>query len=141
LSKNNQVIQQKLLLNNSIDLKKEFKNNYVDKIEPLKEIDVVNTVVLNHQHSQYVDLCKWNPKHDLFITASTDRKAYLWNCRVLTNAKSVDVTPIELPGHETVSCMDWSDNGKLFILGINNVRPRRGYNNFYFKIYYNNKNR
>ena len=85
--------------------------------KPPKEIDVINAVVLEDHHSQYVDLCKWNLKHDLFLTASSDRRCLLWNCRVMANAKSVDVTELEVPGHEAISCLDWSADGKIFALG------------------------
>ena len=84
------------------------------------DIEIVSSAELSEYHTQYVDLCQWNPKQDIFVTASTDKKSYLWNCRSYDNGdpKSVNVTSIEFSGgQKTVSCMSWSDNGKFLILG------------------------
>ena len=74
---------------------------------------------LSDHHSQYVDICQWNPKQDIFATASTDKNCYLWNTKDYHNGnpKSVQVSPIE-NSQETVSCLAWSPNGKFLILGL-----------------------
>ena len=74
---------------------------------------------LSDHHSQYVDLCQWNPKQDIFATASTDKNCYLWNTKDYHNGnpKSVQVSPIE-NSQQTVSCLAWSPNGKFLILGL-----------------------
>ena len=84
-----------------------------------KEIEIVSSVQLSDHHSQYVDLCQWNPKQDIFATASTDKNCYLWNTKDYHNGnpKSVQVSPIE-NSQQTVSCLAWSPNGKFLILGL-----------------------
>ena len=32
-------------------------------------------------HSQYVDICKWNPQKPILMTASSDQTCYLWDCQ------------------------------------------------------------
>ena len=52
--------------------------------EPLKkkEIEIVTKATIEEYHSQYVDICRWSPKNEMFVTASTDRKAFWWHCKV-----------------------------------------------------------
>ena len=80
------------------------------------EIDIVTKATWRQHHSQYVDLCQWNPgKNDLFVTAS-DKRALLWNCQDFKDANSVNVAPISTADH-IISALDWSGNGKTLVLG------------------------
>ena len=77
------------------------------------------TVELNG-HSQYVDVCQWHPKKDLLLTASSDKKCFLWNCRYLIiDPKAAPVPPIEVdvPDAEIVCCATWSESGDHFAIG------------------------
>ena len=50
-----------------------------------KEIEIVTKATIEKYHSQYVDICRWNPKNEMFVTASTDKKAFWWHCKVWRN--------------------------------------------------------
>ncbi len=81
-----------------------------------KEIEIGTKATLSEHHTQYVDLCQWNPKSDLFLTAAaTDKKTLLWNCQDFKDVDSISVTTLDLS--DPVSCIDWAESGKLFILG------------------------
>ena len=47
-----------------------------------KEIEIVTKATIEKYHSQYVDICRWSPKNEMFVTASTDKKAFWWHCKV-----------------------------------------------------------
>ena len=94
-------------------------NFFITARSTKKEIEIVSSVQLSDHHSQYVDLCQWNPKQDIFATASTDKNCFVWNTKDYHNGnpKSVQVSPIE-NSQQTVSCLAWSPNGKFLILGL-----------------------
>ena len=53
-----------------------------------KEIEIVTKATIEEYHSQYVDICRWSPKNEMFVTASTDKKAFWWHCKVRKNELS-----------------------------------------------------
>ena len=104
-------------------LEKKNSREAVHSSKPLKnkkEIEIVTKATIERYHSQYVDICRWNPKNEVFVTASNDKKAFWWHCQDLTqDANSVKVVPLDLSENcSSVSCLDWSENGKLLIIGM-----------------------
>ena len=81
---------------------------------PKKEIEIVSSSVLDG-HIQYVDTASWAPSADTVFTASSDRRAILWDVRT-----PAAVEKIELEGKDLeypVSCVGWGDDGELLGLG------------------------
>ena len=92
-------------------------------------------------HTQYVDICKWNPVKSILMTASSDQTCFLWDCQGITkyykrNSSSNAIRherkskPLiarsSLKGtsnHDTysVTCADWSKDGKLLAIGISEM--------------------
>lgn len=85
-------------------------------VHPGPEIEIIAQVSHTKQHNQYIDFCQWSPKSDLLVTASSDKKAFLWNCQ---NLESVSSIPLILSDNAdiAVTCLDWSENGKIFAVG------------------------
>ena len=52
---------------------KKVADTHSSKSLKKKEIEIVTKATIDKYHSQYVDICQWNPKNQVFVTASTDR--------------------------------------------------------------------
>ena len=52
---------------------KKVADTHSSKTLKKKEIEIVTKATIDKYHSQYVDICQWNPKNQVFVTASTDR--------------------------------------------------------------------
>ena len=93
-------------------------------------------------HSQYVDICKWNPVKSILMTASSDQTCFLWDCQDVTKyykqkstSKGVrhaigkpSIARSSLEDNSTkeaysVTCADWSKDGKLLAIGNDTVIP------------------
>ena len=88
-------------------------------------------------HSQYVDICKWNPQKPILMTASSDQTCYLWDCQDVSkyfqeslsskdgnhNKKSrpsvarSSLQHLSVNDSYSVTCADWSSDGKMLAIG------------------------
>ena len=74
-------------------------------------------------HSQYVDICKWNPQKPILMTASSDQTCYLWDCQDVSKyfqeslgSKDGNHNP-SLTESYSITCADWSSDGKMLAIG------------------------
>ena len=90
-------------------------------------------------HSQYVDICKWNPQKAILMTASSDQTCYLWDCQDVSkyfheNQRSTEgnkknktrpsvsrssLQHSSVTESYSVTCADWSHDGKMLAIGTN----------------------
>ena len=93
-------------------------NNYKKHVSaPPKEIEVDWRTELKG-HTQNVDICAWNPKQDMLVTAGTDRKVFLWDLQ--KSAKPTDhpeAKELQLAHSDSASCITWSEDGKYLVIG------------------------
>ena len=88
-------------------------------------------------HSQYVDICKWNPMKAILMTASSDQNCFLWDCQDVTkyhkeriNLKETShgqksrpcvarssLKDVSIKESYSVTCADWSSDGKMLSIG------------------------
>ena len=88
-------------------------------------------------HSQYVDICKWNPTKAILMTASSDQSCFLWDCQDVTkyykeklNSKETShgkkarptvarssLKDVSIKESYSVTCADWSSDGKMLAIG------------------------
>ena len=96
--------------------------------------DVINL----EGHTQYVDICKWNPVKSILMTASSDQNCFLWDCQDVSKyyreklhskdaagrkKSKPSVARNTLEGNSmqdsySVTCADWSSDGKMLAIGI-----------------------
>ena len=94
-------------------------------------------VVSLEGHSQYVDICKWNPQKPILMTASSDQTCYLWDCQDISkyykemqnsndncqkrkSRPSVARSSLQHSSNTesySVTCADWSSDGKMLAIG------------------------
>ena len=70
------------------------------------------------KHSQYVDVCEWSPTKDILLTASSDKKCFLWTSfggAEATSDNSASAQPVPLD--ENVCCAAWDSSGSRLALG------------------------
>ena len=88
-------------------------------------------------HSQYVDICQWNPQKSILMTASSDQTCYLWDCqdvskyhqemqisknssqknRTRPSVARSSLKHSSIAESYSVTCADWSTDGKMLAIG------------------------
>merc|ERR1712110_196353 len=103
--------------NNKSDVKRPFKNPpraVQPKPKEKEEIDV-HTLSVLEGHDNYIDLAAWAPNDDNLVTASSDKKCYLWSLHPNQPPEQELLRNSDIDS--AVSSIAWSDDGLGVVLG------------------------